>query len=245
MSRDLDDRAEASIADVAAMSVSPNVPRILFAAANLNVYSVLMRVALRLVIVVVMICLIYPAAILGFYFFAPHENAKLSKVDVLIVLGCPSGPDGSPTPEQRERVMEGVREFKKGTSDHIILTGAAAHNRFVEAHTMAMLAEQNGIPASAIYEEDQAHDTIQNIYYSDKIMKANGWRTMEVISSPHHLPRTALILHHYAQLHWTTHAAQWPPEYGLLKKIQLDWREALGSFRMRMHVFRPSKYLPN
>ena len=50
---------------------------------------------------------------------------------------------------------------------------------------MAMLAEANGIPASAFLEEDQAHDTIQNIYYSDKIMESNGWHTTEVISSPY------------------------------------------------------------
>lgn len=204
-----------------------------------------MRIALRILLVLVVFCLLYPAIVLGFYFFAPDENAELHHVDTLIVLGCPTRPDGSPSPEQRERVMEGVREFKSGVSEHIIMTGAAAHNRFVEAHAMAMLAEANGVPASAMIEEDQAHDTIQNIYYSDKIMEAHGWRTTEVISSPYHLPRTALILSHYPQLQWETHAAHWPPEYGPMKKLDLDWREALGSFRIRMHGFRPSKYLPD
>jgi uncharacterized SAM-binding protein YcdF (DUF218 family) len=204
-----------------------------------------MRIARRVLLVLVVLCLLFPAVVLGFYFLAPHENAKLGTVDTLIVLGCPTKPDGSPTPEQRERVMEGVREFKKGTSNHIIMTGTAAHNRFVEAHAMAMLAEANGVPASAVFEEDQAHDTVQNIYYSDKIMEAKGWRTTEVISSPYHLPRTALILRHYPQLRWETHAARWPADYGPLKKLQLDWREAVFSFHIRMHGFRQSKYLPN
>ena len=205
----------------------------------------LMRIALRVLLVLVVLCLLYPAVVLGLYFFAPQENATLGSVDTLIVLGCPTEPDGSPTPEQRERVMEGVREFKKGIGNHLIMTGAAAHNRFVEAHAMAMLAEANGVPASAVFEEDQAHDTIQNIYYSDKIMEAHGWRTAEVISSPYHLARTALILSHYPQLQWEEHAAHWPPEYGPMKKLDLDWKEALSSFRIRMHGFRASKYLPN
>jgi uncharacterized SAM-binding protein YcdF (DUF218 family) len=204
-----------------------------------------MRIAARVLLILVLLCLSYPAIALGLYFFAPHQNATLGKVDALIVLGCPTRSDGSPTPEQRERVQEGVREFKKGSSDHIIMTGAAAHNRFVEAHAMAMLAEANGVPASAVLEEDQAEDTIQNIYYSDKIMKANGWRTVEVISSPYHLPRTAVILHHYPRLQWETHAAQWPPEYGLWKRRQLDWKGALDSLGARVHGFWPSKYLPN
>lgn len=207
-------------------------------------YPVLMRIALRTLAALIVLCLIYPVLVFGLYFFAPHENAKLDKVDTLIVLGCPTRPDGSPTPEQWERVVEGVREFKKGVSEHIIMTGAAAHNRFVEAHAMAVLAEANGVPASAVVEEGQAQDTIQNIYYSDKIMQGNGWHTAEVISSPYHLPRTALILRHYPRLKWETHAANWPPTYGFWRKLQMEWKEAFGSFRIRTHGFRPSRYLP-
>lgn len=204
------------------------------------------RLVLTAVLAVVVDCLIaYPAIVLGLYFFAPHENAKLGKVDTLIVLGCPTRPDGSPTPEQRERVMEGVREYDKGVSTHMIMTGTAAHNRFVEAHAMAKLAEANGVPASAVIEEDQAHDTIQNIYYSDKIMEAHDWHTTEVISSPYHLPRTALILRHYPRLKWKTHAAHWPPEYGLWRKMKLDWNGARMCLRIRIHGFRRSKFMPN
>lgn len=204
-----------------------------------------MRTALRVVLVFVVLCLLYPGIVLGLYFFAPDQNANLSKVDTLIVLGCPTEPDGSPSPEQRERVMEGVREFKKGVSSHMIFTGTAAHNRFIEAVAMAKLAEAHGVPLSAVIEEKQAHDTIQNIYYSDKIMEAHGWHAAEVISSPYHLPRTALILSHYPQLKWETHAAHWPPEYGLFKRLRMDWRGALLCFRIRVDGFGPSRYLPN
>jgi len=204
-----------------------------------------MRFVLRLLILAVILCLIYPVILFGLYFGASHENAKLGKVDAIIVLGCPTKPDGSPTPEQRERVLEGVREFKKGVSDHIIMTGAAAHNQFVEAHSMALLAEENGVPASSVVEENQAQNTVQNIYYSEKIMEKNGWHTTEVISSPSHLPRTALILHHWPLLQWATHPAQWPEEYGLKKKWTLYWGEATGCLRIRHEGFRPSQFLPN
>ncbi len=195
-----------------------------------------MRTVLRVFIVLVVLCLLYPAIVLGLYFFTAHQNARLEKVDTIIVLGCPTKADGSPTPEQRERILEGVREFQRGTSSHIIMTGGPAHNRFVEAHAMALLAEANGVPASSIVEEDQAHDTIQNIYYSDKIMEAHGWHSAEVISSPYHLPRTALILGSYPQLQWETHPAHWPPEYSLWRRIKLDWKEALSCFRIRIHT---------
>src|ERR1051326_623328 len=93
---------------------------------------------LKLVIVLVLLCLLYPATVLGLYFFTSDHNADLNTVDTLMVLGTPTLPDGSPSPEQRERVMEGVREYQKGASRHIIMTGGPAHNHFVEAHTMAV-----------------------------------------------------------------------------------------------------------
>lgn len=203
-----------------------------------------MRVWVRAVLAIVFLCLLYPMVALGFYFFSPDHNAELGQVDTLIVLGCPTKLDGSPTPEQRERVLESVREYRRGVSQHIIMTGGAAHNRFTEAHAMSMFAQANGVPASAVIEEDQARDTIQNIFYSEKIMARHSWHTAEVISSPYHLPRTALILRHYPQLRWETHAAQWPPEYGLLRRLELDWREAAGGLRIRTNGFRPSPFLP-
>ena len=209
------------------------------------VYSRAMRIALRLLLVLLLFCLLVPAIVFGMYFLVPLQNAQLGRVETLIVLGYPTRPDGSPTPQQRSRVMEGVREFKRGVSDHIIMTGGAAHNQFVEAHAMAMLAEANGVPASAVIEEGQAHDTIQNIYFSDKIMQAHGWHTTEVISSPYHLPRTALILRHYPQLQWKLHAAPWPPEYDEWKKLRLEWNEAIGCLYIRVYGFPPSKYLPH
>lgn len=203
------------------------------------------RRVLPVVAVLVVLAALYPATIFGLYFFAPGHNADLATVDTLIVLGTPTLPDGSPSPEQRERVLEGVREFKKGVSPHIIMSGGPAHNNFVEGHSMKLFAVANGIPASAIVEEGQAQNTIQNIYYSEQIMLANGWHSTEVISSPYHLPRAALILWRHPQLQWRTHAAQWPPEYGLRRKLQLDWSEARGCFRIRLHGLLKSKFLPN
>src|SRR5580704_7640720 len=147
----------------------------------------------------------------------PTHNTDLTHFDTIIVLGTPANPDGSPSPEQRERTLEGVREFKAGIAPRLILTGGAAHNQFVEAHVMAALAIAQGVPADAIIEEDQAQNTIQNIFYSQRIMAAHQWTSAEVVSSPSHLPRTALILEHFP-LAWRTEPAPWPPEYTFLQR---------------------------
>jgi uncharacterized SAM-binding protein YcdF (DUF218 family) len=139
---------------------------------------------------------------------APASNTSLSRFDAIIVLGYPADSDGNPTPEMLARVTEGVREYERGVAPHLILSGGAAHNQFVEARVMAATAHAQGIPLSAIFVEPEAKDTIQNACYSLRIMQAHDWRSAEVVSSASHLPRTGIILGNLP-LEWRTHAA--PP----------------------------------
>ena len=139
---------------------------------------------------------------------APASNTSLNRFDAIIVLGSPADADGNPTPALLARVTEAVREYQRGVAPRLILSGAAAHNRFVEASVMARAAHAQGIPESAIFVEPEATDTIQNACYSARIMKAHGWRSAEVVSAGFHLPRAGLIFSRLP-LEWRAHAA--PP----------------------------------
>lgn len=172
----------------------------------------------------------------------PQSNTAQRNFDVIIVLGTPSWPDGSPSPEQRSRVLEGVREWRRGVAPRIIFSGSAAHNQWVEADIMAKFAEQQGVPAADVIEERQALDTIQNVYYSVAIMRAHQWHSADVVSSWNHLPRAALILAHFPIL-WRTHAAPWPPELGVVDKTIHDWREVSYCLVLRFRGFTPSRFI--
>ena len=140
--------------------------------------------------------------------FAPASNTQLNRFDAIIVLGYPADSDGNPTPTQLARVNESVREYERSVAPRLILTGGAAHNHFVEAEVMARTAAAQGIPASQIFVEPQARDTIQNACYAVRIMKEHGWHSAEVVSSAGHLARAALIFQRTG-IEWRTHAA--PP----------------------------------
>jgi len=163
---------------------------------------------------------------------APASNTSLTQFDAIIVLGVPADADGNPSPEQLSDVTEGVREYERGVAPRLILTGGAAHNRFVEARVMAKVAEAQGIPASAIFVEGQARDTIQNVCYSARIMKAHRWRSAEVIASARHLPRTAIMLSQ-APLLWRTHAA---PALEPISPAHVD-------FLVAMETLKTARYL--
>jgi uncharacterized SAM-binding protein YcdF (DUF218 family) len=139
---------------------------------------------------------------------APTSNTSLTRFDAIIVLGVPADDDGNPTPSQLARVTEAVHEYDRGIAPRLILTGGAAHNRFVEARVMARAAEAQGIPESAIVVEGESNDTIHNACYSARIMKAHGWHSAEVIASAVHLPRAGMI-YSRLPLEWRSHAA--PP----------------------------------
>jgi uncharacterized SAM-binding protein YcdF (DUF218 family) len=171
--------------------------------------------------------------IVGLYLTAPASNTDKSHFDALIVLGYPARADGSPEPEMRERVLESVREYKAGVAPRIIMTGAAAHNRFVEADVMAHLAAANGVPDAALIRERRARNTIENAAYAVQIMQAHGWRSAEVISSPTHIPRAGVIFSAYP-IAWRTHAARWPAEYGFADKAVRYVYEVLDTARIEI-----------
>ncbi len=138
----------------------------------------------------------------------PTSNTPLTHFDAIIVLGTPTDEDGNPTPTQLARVTEAVREYERGVAPRIIVTGGVDRRRPVEARVMARTAKAEGIPASAILEEGEARNTIENGCYSVRIMQRHGWHSAEVVSSASHLPRAGLIFSRLP-LEWRTHAA--PP----------------------------------
>jgi len=139
---------------------------------------------------------------------APRSNTARTRFDAIIVLGYPADSDGNPTPAELARVTEGAHEYSLGVAPRLILTGGRAHNKYVEAEVMARTARALGIPDSALFLEPEAQDTIENACYAERMMKAHGWRSAEVVSEAYHLPRAGLIFSSLP-LEWRTHAA--PP----------------------------------
>ena len=178
------------------------------------------------------------------YRTVPDHNTDTSRFDTLIVLGSPPDPDGTPSPEQRERVMEAVRQYRAGRANTIIVSGGETLPGLIEADTMALVAKEAGVPPGKIIEERQALDTLQNIFFSHQIMLQHGWTAAEIVSSPSHLPRAALILEHW-NIGWRVQAAHWPPSYTLRRIAPYYIYEALGTTALRWFGFRRSRFLPS
>ena len=189
-----------------------------------------------------MVALILVAGVL-LYRTIPLGNTQRARFDVIIVLGYPANPDGSASPVERARVMEGLWEYRRGVAPALIMTGGAAHNEHVEADAMADFALSQGIPATGIVREKRAHDTIQNAYYSVRLMQAHGWSSAEVVSSRSHLPRASLIFARFP-IQYRMQGAPRSPEVGWLYDRATFVYEARYADTIRLFGFRPNRYLP-
>lgn len=113
--------------------------------------------------------------------------------DVIIVLGCPSNADGTPSPCQTKRADIAVALMQAGLGDRFITSGAAVHNMYVEADALRDLLVARGVSEDHITAETMAQHTDENLYYSTKIMEKNGWKSALVVSDdPGHLILTAI-----------------------------------------------------
>lgn len=159
--------------------------------------------------------------------FARPSNTNLTRFDAIVVLGHPADSDGNPTPLLLAGVTEGVREYMRGAAPALILTGGAAHNRFVEGEVMARVAKSEGIPASAIFVEPRAQNTIENACYAERIMQTHGWRSAEVVSPAFQLPRAAMI---FGQLpiKWRMQIA---PPLGPASPLDSVWRNSMETLK--------------
>ncbi len=124
---------------------------------------------------------------------ALHQRAARSAIPrsggsaVVVVLGYPTHANGRPHPLQSWRVRLGIRTMRATSASHILFTGGATANTFVEAETMAALARAAGVPASAIMVEPAATSTWQNVAYSAPLVRA--FDRVIVASDPLHAAR--------------------------------------------------------
>lgn len=104
-----------------------------------------------------------------------------------VVLGYKLKPDGSMDDELVSR-LQVAREYAiQYPKAHIIVTGGNPVNGISEARAMYDWLVDNGIEEGRIQIEEMSRTTIDNVYYSYRIMRALSVKRMAVITSGYHL----------------------------------------------------------
>lgn len=128
----------------------------------------------------------------GCFIFAPSAektNRKyLSKApyDAIIVPGVPyDGKHWSET--MRNRVQWSAYLYKKGITKNVIYSGSAVYTEYEEAKIMALYGEALGIPKERIFLDPRAEHSTENVYYSYRVAKKQGFQKMALATDPFQL----------------------------------------------------------
>ena len=106
------------------------------------------------------------------------------KADAIVVV---SGGDTN------ARTDEGIRLFKNGWADALVLAGAAQDKTGLSnAAAMRIQAVDAGVPSSAIYIDEFSETTEQNAENTQNIFTDQGFKEVILVTSGYHQRRTSL-----------------------------------------------------
>ncbi|WP_254068489.1 YdcF family protein [Brevibacillus sp. 7WMA2] len=125
-----------------------------------------------------------------FYRMAQVERSAVPlPADVAIVLGAAVHGD-QPSPALAERLEKAFELYQQKYIKSIIVSGGLGKGKeHSEADVMSTYLLKKGVPASSIYLENKAVNTLENLSFSQKIMQENGYHTALIVSHNYHLMR--------------------------------------------------------
>ncbi|MDU4962053.1 MAG: YdcF family protein [Sporomusaceae bacterium] len=140
-----------------------------------------------------LILLLLAIATIEIPIIAVGQTAMPQPADTIIVLGARlSGRE--PGAMLRLRLEEAARLYAAGYAPVIIVSGGLGSDEEIsEAAAMKKFLVDRGIPAAAIYPEDQSRNTFQNLAFSQRIMREHQLATAIIVSNASHI-RRALVL---------------------------------------------------
>ena len=114
--------------------------------------------------------------------------------DVILVLGARAHITAAYNPCLVSRMMHAVELYNDKLASTILVSGGTDKEDNVnEAETMKKMAVEMGVPAEHILLEPKSTSTYENLFFSQKIMRANNLHSVIIVTEPFHSPRVELV----------------------------------------------------
>ena len=113
--------------------------------------------------------------------------------DAIVVLGAAQY-DGRPSPVFKARLDHAVELWHQGLAKAFVVTGGKLPgDRTTEAAVARKYALDHGVPADAIFGEDEAHNTLESLQSVAGELRSRQMRTAIFVSDPTHMLRVLRI----------------------------------------------------
>ena len=123
--------------------------------------------------------------------YSTHDDTQ--QADTAIVLGA-GMINGEVSPVYQERLNHAVWLYQEGYVDTIIPTGGIAEgNNRADASAAKDYLIEKGIPIEAIFPEESAYITQEELTNAKEIMEQEGMKTALVVSDPLHMKRAMFL----------------------------------------------------
>lgn len=153
-----------------------------------------MRLFRRLVLVVIVAVLAYPAW-LAFRVWDQSHDDEVRGADAIVVLGAAQY-NGKPSPVLKARLDQATYLWEQDLSDFFIVTGGKQEgDRFTEAQASHMYLEEQGVPPENIFEEETGTTTLESLEQVKEIAAERGIDTVLLVSDPLHSERIKRMAH--------------------------------------------------
>jgi uncharacterized SAM-binding protein YcdF (DUF218 family) len=163
-------------------------------------------------------------------------TGELPTADAIVVLGGGIKPQTPPRPwievgDAGDRLIYGARLYQQKKAPLLILSGGRVTWRVdggkgSESEDMAILAEALGVPRSATLQDSTSFNTKQNAENVLQILKAQNLKTVLLVTSALHMPRSIAI---FQKLGISTTAA--PTDFLL---VNSDGENSLAEFSLKI-----------
>ncbi len=154
----------------------------------------------RIFIVVLCLCLLCSALVLGVNFYVKHIGSKhlvapediqtIEQADCIVVLGCQVRADGTPSDMLRDRLERGLELYFAGVAPKILMSGDHGQTEYDEVNTMKQYAINAGVPSEDVFMDHAGFSTYESIYRAKEIFKAEK---VVIVTQQYHLYRALFI----------------------------------------------------
>ena len=110
--------------------------------------------------------------------------------EAALVLGAGLAADGTPSPFLRERVEAAAQLYRAGRVKVLLMSGDNSRRDYDEVTTMAGIAAELGVPATAIVLDHAGFDSYSSCYRARHVF---GATSVIVVSQQFHLPRAVWL----------------------------------------------------
>jgi uncharacterized SAM-binding protein YcdF (DUF218 family) len=147
-----------------------------------------------------------------------------SPADIILVLGRKLQ-DDHPTDVFRARLSHAAELWRRGLAPRILVAGGIT-GRASRSEAEAGLAwlHAQALPPAALLAEGRSQHTLENLFWVRELARAEGWRSLTVVSDPLHLARAQAMAEGLGLRTFLSPATSAPPAPGTFRW----WRRAIS-----------------